>query len=758
MGTQGKSDRPRWKRRNDRPNVPPQLRNEPELTGQVLRIVYASEDGQFQVARFRPKGEEDYVTIAGNLPGVAAGEPLHVHGEWKTHRQYGATFDVASYVPIMPNDSVMLREYLGSGLVKGIGPSYAKRIVDHFEEETLDILEHAPERLLEVKGLGRKRAQDISAAWVDHRQTHEVMMYLSRYGLSPALARRLYRHYGNDAAAVLRTNPYRVSMDVHGVGFFTADKIAENAGIARDSHDRLRAGFQHLLVRASDEGHTHVPEETLLTQAVELLGLEAQPVEAALSQELRREKEIRLCELPEGVRAIFMRSLYLSETGVARRILRIVDDARPVLAKGVAKRLQAFEERYRFGLAPLQRDAIHNIAQGGVCVVTGGPGTGKTTLVRALLYCLQDESLRIALCSPTGRAAQRLAETTGRDATTIHRLLKFNPQQGGFVQDASNPLEIDLLIVDESSMLDIPLAWQLLSAVPAGATVVFVGDVDQLPSVGPGNFLHDVIESGRARVTRLDVIFRQAESSAIIVNSHRVNAGKLPVQPEPGSGKSEPDFFFIDRDEPEGVRQALVELGANRIPRKFGFDPVSDVQVLTPMRRGELGTNELNRTLQETLNPGSGPSLQMGGMTLCAGDKIIQNRNNYDLDVFNGDVGVVQSVSPGSSTFRVLFGRRTVEYTYDEADQISLAYAVTIHKSQGSEYPAVIVLLHTQHYMMLRRNLLYTAITRGKKLVILIGSRRALGIAVRNATGGERLSALKEWLIRPPEATDLVGG
>ncbi|MCB2156779.1 ATP-dependent RecD-like DNA helicase [bacterium] len=744
-----------WRRRQKPPDVFQQLRSETEFKGTVARIVYASDDGLFQVARFRPENEEDLISITGALKGIAAGEPLHIHGEWKMHRQHGPTFEVASYVPIMPTNTEMMHAYLGSGLVKGIGKAYAKRIVDHFGEETLDILEHAPERLREVQGLGRKRAEAVGAAWESHRQTHEVMMFLQSHNISPALARRLFKHYGNEAASVLRTNPYRAGIEVSGIGFVTADQMASNIGIARDSPDRVRAGLVHLLSRASDEGHTYVTVEKLISDATELLAVDATLVEQVFADEAQRAQLIRRLALPEGQDAVFLQSLYLSESGAARLLNGLISTARPVVDPShIGRRIDEFEERFRFGLAPMQRQAIHSVLEGGVSVITGGPGTGKTTLVRALLHVVRDENVRVALCSPTGRAAQRLSETTRHDACTIHRLLKFQPQTHRFQYGPDTPLEVDLLIVDESSMLDIPLGYHLLGALKPGATVVFVGDKDQLPSVGAGNFLGDLIESGRIRTTRLDTIFRQAKRSAIIVNSHRINEGQYPLIPRTDDQREKSDFFFVQRDDPMELRDVLIEVVTRRIPQKFNFNPVEDVQVLTPMRRGGLGTNELNQVLQQTLNPDSAP-LNIGGMNLRVGDKVLQTRNNYDLEVFNGDVGRITSISRESMTLRILFGKRPVEYRWEEADQLSLAYAMTVHKSQGSEYPAVVMIVHTQHFIMLRRNLLYTGITRGKKLVILLGSHRALRMAVQNAQSDERLSALRQWLARPPERDGL---
>lgn len=718
----------------------------------VQRVVFTSDDGTFQVVRFKPEDEDELLTLAGNLMGVHAGEPLHAHGEWKMHRQHGPTFDVASYIPVTPRNAEMLEAYLGSGLVKGVGPSFAKRIVKRFGEDTIDILDHAPERLREVRGLGRTRAEAVTKAWTEHRQTHEVMIALAQYGLTPALARRLMRHYGSEAAAVLKHNPYRAGIEVSGIGFATADRIAQSADIELDSPQRIAAAFVHLLTTATDEGHTFLPRETLLSQATELLNLPAETIEGVYEKEEASARIVRAETLPDGTVAVFIPAMHRSESGTARCVTNLLRESKPLLRGDITARLDAFEKRYRFTLAPLQREAIQTTVRGGVTVITGGPGTGKTTLVRALLHVLADEDLHVALCSPTGRAAQRLAETTRRNASTIHRLLRYNAQKHQFTHGPGNPVKADLLIVDEASMLDIPLGYHLLQAVRPGATIVFVGDVDQLPSVGAGNLLRDLIRSSQVPTVRLTAVFRQASQSAIVVNAHRINEGYLP---ETNDGDAKTDFFFIEREDPEAIREAALEMIVKRIPKRFDLNPVDDVQLLAPMRRGDLGTNALNRLLQERLNAG-GSALQFTGGTLRIGDKVIQNSNNYDLEVFNGDVGKITGISNENRTLRVLFNKRFVEYRWDEADQLSLAYAVTIHKSQGSEYPAVVVLLHTQHFVMLRRNLLYTAITRGKRLVVVVGSKRALGMAVRNVTAGERFSALHQWLARPPASGSLV--
>lgn len=742
---------PPWKRK---PREPTLFRMEPdcqEYVGVVERVVFSADDGRFQVVRFRPEKRDETVTLAGELPGVVAGEPIRARGAWKTHREHGPTFEVESYVPILPRDPEVVKAYLGSGLVKGVGPVNARKLVDHFGEDTLDVLENDAERLREAPGIGPKRARSIAQAWREHRAAHEVMLFLAKYEIPPALCRRLMRHYGDKAASVLRSNPYRVGLEVHGIGFLTADKIAGRLGVARDSAERLAAGLVHLLVKASDDGHTWAAREDLLADAVELLGAPAGAVETALDSALADGQRLRQATLPEGQVAVFMRSLYTAETGLARLMVQLMNGARPIRPQGgVAARLEGFETRTTLSLAPQQRDAVHSMLEGGVSVVTGGPGTGKTTLVRALLHAVQLEDFKIALCSPTGRAAQRLAETTGRTAMTIHRLLKYNAETRSFTYGTDQPLPVDLLIVDEASMLDVPLAYALLSAVRPGAAVVFVGDIDQLPSVGAGNFLRDLIDSRRVRTTRLSVIFRQAQQSAIVVNAHRINAGEMPVAPEIRRGQPPPDFFRLDRRDPAAVRDGLVLMIKERAPRRFGLDPIRDIQVLTPMRRGDLGTVELNELLQAELN-GDSPGTRIGHTFYRVGDKVIQGSNNYDLEVFNGDVGRIESIDQGSQTLRVRYGGRSVEYLWDEAmDQLQLAYAITIHKSQGSEYPAVMVVLHTQHYIMLRRNLLYTGLTRGKRLAVLLGPNRAIATAVRNASAGERRSALGQWLVRPP--------
>lgn len=737
-------------RRNQKP-VPPELLRRNEFEGIIRRLTFESEDGAFKVVTFRLADGREF-KAAGKLFGAAQGEPLRIKGAWKEHPTHGWTFNADSYLAITPTSQDALLAYLGSGLIKGVRKRTAQKIIDHFGEKTLEVLDEAPELLVEVPTISNRMARRISDQWAQHREQREAMIQLKGFGLTNALATRLLQHYGDNAAGVLRANPYRVGLEVKYIGFVKADEIAARMGIARDAPERREAAFVHLLDQASNEGHTFLPREELLERAGRMLDTGAEELATSLDEAVAK-KYLTEVSLDEGRVAYFMPSLYKCEMGTAARLAGLVQQAKPLVRGDIDGLIAQFEEKYRFRLAPQQHDALRSVAGGGVCVITGGPGTGKTTLVRAILHLLAKTALRVALCSPTGRAAQRLAETTRRQAATIHRLLKWNASTGRFIHSPENQLEIDLLIVDEASMVDIPLAWSLLGAVPQGATVVFVGDVDQLPSVGPGNFLRDLIESGRARVTRLEVIFRQASQSLIITNSHRINQGFSLRLPEPGDEKA--DFFFVERREPQAIQDALLAMVTERIPRKLGCDPVEDIQILSPMRRGPLGTQELNLLLQETLNSGGEPLSP--GMPFRLGDKVIQGSNNYDLDVYNGDVGRIDGVDRESRLVRVRFGRREVHYPYDGLDELELAYAITIHKSQGSEYPATIVLLHTGHYVMLKRNLVYTAATRGRRLVVMIGTRRALQLGIANQSEGERMTALRHWLTHPPGHDDLFG-
>ncbi len=718
-----------WKPR--KPSKPPDsVLARSEFTGRFNHVTFANDENTFSVVRFvSDDGVE--MKASGNLFGASKGETLRIRGQWKEHPKHGWTFSLESYQPIETAGEDSVLAYLGSGMIKGVREKTAEKIVKYFGDRTMEVLDESPEQLREVPGISPKLADRIARQWAEHQRDRETMLFLKGNGLSNALAVRLMKHYGDRVVAVIRANPYQAGLDVPRVGFMKADEIASKLGVAKDSPQRIMAAFVHLLDQASAEGHTFLPREDLLERTTELLDVDFAKIEEQLAVAVEQ-KYIRQDVVGDRSECYFMPSLHLCESGLVRLLLELVRQGKPIIPGSVESCIDDFETKFRFQLAPQQKDALRSAIAGGVCVITGGPGTGKTTLVRALLHLVKQSKARVALCSPTGRAAQRLSESARQEATTVHRLLKWNAQTGRFTHNRESPLEADLLIVDEAEMLD-------------------VGDVDQLPSVGPGTFLRDLITSGRIRTTRLNVIFRQAEKSLIIRNSHRINEGHALKF----DNDADSDFFFIDRDEKTDVQDAIIKMATERIPQKLNCDPVEDVQVLSPMRRGELGVQELNLILQEKLNPRG--EVVVPGFPFRRGDKVIQNSNNYDLNVYNGDVGRILGVHPETRQIQIRFGRQVVFYDAGNLEELDLAYAITIHKSQGSEYPAVIVVMHTTHYIMLKRNLVYTGVTRGKKLVVIVGNRRGVMTAIRSSSESERMTALGHWLTRPPEKNDLFG-
>lgn len=721
------------------------------IHGLVERVTYANEENGYHVIQVRVRGRKDLVTAVGSFTAVTPGESLRMEGVFETHSRYGEQFKVDRYETTAPATREGIQKYLGSGLIKGIGPVMAKRIVSLFGEATLDVIENEGERLLEVEGIGPVRLEQIRKAWQDQKEIRDLMVFLQGHGVSATYATKIFKRYGVGSREIVGENPYRLAMDIAGIGFLTADKIAQKLGFASDSPLRAEAGLLFALHESVGEGHACLPRGLLMELAVQLLSIPdatlASALESLLAQDLVVQETVPADAGGEAVH-VYLKGYFLAEKQAARRLLTLLAH-RPLQRKiDVDQSIDWLKTKMPFKLASLQEEAVRQSLKEKVVVITGGPGTGKTTLIRAILAIYRKLGAQVCLAAPTGRAAKRLGEATRYPASTLHRLLEMSPQQGKFLRDEYRPLTADLIIVDECSMLDVLLMHHLLKAVPGHATLVLVGDVDQLPSVGPGNVLKDVIGSGRFPVVRLAEIFRQARQSSIIVNAHLIQQGKFPrLQPpeETGSGALQ-DFYFIEKDDPEEVVRVILRLCTERIPARFGLDPVEEVQILSPMHRGLVGAQHLNTSLQDVLNP-QGKTIERGGRLFRVGDKVMQIRNNYDKDVFNGDWGRIRNLDMELQELAVEFDGRTVAYEFSELDELVLAYAVSVHKAQGSEYPAVILPLLTQHYVMLQRNLLYTAITRARKLAVIVGTKKALAIAVRNDRMLHRHTLLRERLL-----------
>lgn len=716
------------------------------LRGTLERVVFHNEENGYTVLRMRVQSKADPITVVGAMPAPQPGIGLTVTGSWVNDNRFGRQFKMESFETLLPATLEGIRHYLGSGLIKGIGKAMAGRIVTAFGEETFTVLDDDPDRLTQVKGISPRLVSDIKAAWAEHKGIRDLIMFLQPHGVSTSYAVRIFRHYGADSLAVVRENPYRLAMDIHGIGFITADAVAMKLGFAPDSDLRAEAGLLYVLKRITEEGHVFFPYEELVHQTADELGIETEIIRSAVSA-LSREERLVIDDLEDddgnAFQAVYLGRFHHYETSIAHYLRRILRSPKSTRFEDPEGLLQGVLNMLPLALAEEQVEAARASLSGKVLVVTGGPGTGKTTVINAILKLFEMKKAKVLLAAPTGRAAKRMAETSGREARTIHRLLEYSPKEDGFARNEDNPLACGLLVVDEASMLDTMLLFHLLKAVPLGATLVFVGDVNQLPSVGPGNVLKDIISSGTVDVVRLTEVFRQAAASEIIVNAHRINQGEMPVLASPDRGLS--DFYFIRQEDPEKVADMVVELVRDHIPRRFRFDPLEDVQVLTPMHKGSAGVANLNQRLQAALNPQE-KKIQRGERQFRLGDKVMQVRNNYDKDVFNGDIGRICYVNTEDRELTVRYEDRNVLYNSEELDEITTAYAISVHKSQGSEYPAVVLPVLTQHYMLLQRNLIYTGITRGKRLVVLIGSTRALHMAVGNNKMHKRYTWLHKRL------------
>lgn len=712
------------------------------LVGTVERVTFHNPETGFCVLKVHVRGKRDLVAVVGHAPAVGAGEWVTATGLWLSDAQHGLQFKAAALSASPPTAVEDIERYLASGHMRGIGAAMAKRIVAAFGQDTFAVIEGEPGRLREVDGIGPQRLQRIVAGWAEQKAIRDIMIFLHAQGVGTARAVRIFRTYGHEAIEVMKTDPYRLARDIRGIGFRTTDAIALKLGVAAHAPERLRAGISFALQSAMDEGHCALPTERLVALAGKLLGVEADPIRLALVLELRGEDVV--ADTVDGETCLFLKGLHGAERRIAERLTALAAGPPPWPAIDLDKAIPWVERKTGKTLSPSQAEAIRAMLGAKLGVMTGGPGVGKTSTLDALLRILTVKGVRVQLAAPTGRAAKRMTEQTGLEARTIHRLLEVDPRHGGFSRNAENPCDCDLLVLDECSMIDVPLMNALLKALPDHAGLLLVGDVDQLPSVGPGQVLADVIDSGCVPVARLTEVFRQASESRIVVNAHRINEGCLPLDAVPGEIT---DFHLIAVEDPQDALACLIEVVANRIPRRFGLEPLRDIQVLTPMLRGSLGSRSLNHELQRVLNPNPPAEVERFGWRFAPGDRVMETRNDYEREVFNGDLGQVARIDQDEGTVAVAFDGREVIYPFAELDTLMPAFATTIHKSQGSEYPAVVIPVMAQHHTMLARNLLYTGVTRGKRLVVLIGQRKAIGMAVRSAGSRRRWTKLREWLV-----------
>lgn len=717
-----------------------------DLQGQIERITYNNEETGFTVARVKVPGRRELVTVVGSMVTPAPGEVLAMTGEWCHHPKYGEQFKLSRYKSQTPASMEGIEKYLGSGLIKGIGQVMAQRIVKLFGKQTLEVMDHHIEKLIRVEGIGHKRVEMIKASWAGQREIREVMLFLQNHGVGPGYAAKIFQQYGRQSLGVVQENPYRLASDIFGIGFITADRIAEKIGFARDSELRAEAGILYVLNQLADEGHVYYPHDPLIAKCQEILEVDQAIILRALGTLILQQKVVsEALSKAAGIgpgdhQGVYLTHFHRSETRVAARLAALIQAPKSIHSLAPENAVAWVQKQLSLSLASRQIEAVKMALGKKVMVITGGPGTGKTTIIKAILGIVGRDGVKVKLAAPTGRAAKRMSEATGYPAKTIHRLLEYSFTQGGFQKNESKHLRCDLLIIDEASMIDTILMHHLMKAIAPGTTLILVGDVNQLPSVGPGNVLNDIIASGITPVVELNEIFRQARESLIIVNAHKINQGEMPYLKH-SSDKLE-DFYFIEQEQPEEVLHLILELVQERIPQRFGFDPVNEIQVLSPMHKGIVGAANLNIELQRALNPHP-EEVSRGGRSFRLYDKVMQISNNYDKEVFNGDIGRITRIDNENQNLSIEIDGRAILYDFTELDEIVLAYAISVHKSQGSEYPAVVLPLLTQHYMLLQRNLIYTAVTRGKKLVVIVGTRKALAIGIKNDRTRKRYTYLE---------------